>query len=56
LESSGGTTVNGFPVQEIVLRPGDVISLPGTDLIYAESEAPQSPQDGDTQPLPIDEA
>lgn len=55
LESSGGTTVNGFPVQEIVLRPGDVISLSGTDLIYAESEPPQPSQDGDTQPLPIDE-
>jgi len=34
--SRGGTTVNGFPVQEIVLRPGDVISLAGVDLIYAE--------------------
>ena len=34
--SRGGTTVNGFPVQEIVLRPGDVISLSGIDLIYAE--------------------
>ena len=34
--SRGGTTVNGFPVQEIVLRPGDVISLSGVDLIYAE--------------------
>jgi hypothetical protein len=55
LGSSGGTTVNGFPIQEIVLRPGDVISLSGTDLIYAESEPPQSTQGGDTQPLPIDE-
>jgi len=34
--SRGGITVNGFPVQEIVLRPGDVISLAGVDLIYAE--------------------
>lgn len=56
LGSRGGTTVNGFPVQEIVLRPGDVISLSGTDLIYAESESPQATQGGDTQPLPIDEA
>ena len=38
LGSSGGTTVNGFPVQEIVLRPGDVISLSGVDVIYAEDE------------------
>jgi hypothetical protein len=55
LRSSGGTTVNGFPVQEIVLRPGDVISLSGTNLIYAESEPPQPAQNGDTQPLPSDE-
>ncbi len=34
--SRGGTTVNGFPIQEIVLRPGDVISLSGVDLIYGE--------------------
>jgi len=54
LGSSGGTRVNGFPIQEIVLRPGDVISLSGTDLIYAESEPPQSMQGGDTQPLPLD--
>ncbi|HOT91816.1 MAG TPA: DUF3662 domain-containing protein [Anaerolineae bacterium] len=38
LGSRGGTQVNGFAVQEIVLRPGDVISLAGVDLIYAEGE------------------
>ena len=56
LGSSGGTTVNGFPVQEIVLRPGDVISLSDTTLIYAESEPPRRTQDGNTQPLPTDES
>lgn len=39
LGSSGGTSVNEFPVQEIVLRPGDVISLAGVTLIYAEDRA-----------------
>lgn len=34
--SRGGTMVNGFAIQEIVLRPGDVISLSGVDLIYGE--------------------
>ena len=36
LGSTGGIRVNGFPVQEIVLRPGDLISLSGVELIYAE--------------------
>lgn len=52
LGSSGGTTVNGFPVQEIVLRPGDMISLSGIDLIYAESEPLHRPERGHTQPIP----
>jgi hypothetical protein len=52
LGSSGGTTVNGFPVQEIVLRPGDVVSLSGVDLIYAETEPLARPERGYTQPIP----
>ncbi len=52
LGSTGGTTVNGFPVQEIVLRPGDIISLSGVDLIYAESEPLDRPERGHTQPIP----
>jgi hypothetical protein len=51
LGSSGGTSVNGFPVQEIVLRPGDLISLSGVDIIYAESEPLALPPSGQTQPL-----
>jgi pSer/pThr/pTyr-binding forkhead associated (FHA) protein len=39
LGSSGGLKVNGFPVQECVLRPGDVISLAGVNLIYATNTA-----------------
>jgi hypothetical protein len=55
LGSSGGTTVNGFAIQEIVLRPGDLISFSGVDLIYVESE-PLIPQDrGHTQTIrPVD--
>lgn len=50
--SSGGTTVNGFPVQEIVLRPGDVISLAGVSLIYVEQPAEGSSPSSDTRPYP----
>ncbi len=52
LGSSGGTTVNGFPVQEIVLRPGDLISLSGVELIYAEEEPGRRERPGTTQPYP----
>ncbi len=50
LGSSGGTSVNGFPVQEIVLRSGDLISLAGLDLIYAEEVPLPRETYGDTQP------
>jgi hypothetical protein len=52
LGSSGGTTVNGFPVQEVVLRTGDLVSLAGVDLIYAEERASRHGSDPktDTQP------
>ena len=52
LGSSGGTTVNGFRIQEIVLRPGDLISLSGVDLIYVESEPIGPPQSGHTRSFP----
>ncbi len=59
LGSSGGTQVNGFAVQEIVLRPGDVISLAGVELIYAEGEGGRRgarnrryESDGDTHTYP----
>jgi len=38
LGSSSGTLVNGFRVQESVLRPGDVISVAGISLIYVEEQ------------------
>lgn len=40
LGSSGGTLVNGYPVQECVLRSGDVISLADFEIIYGEESAP----------------
>lgn len=52
LGSSGGTTANGIPIQEIVLRPGDVISLAGVELIYAEEPPEQRTKDHGTQPYP----
>jgi pSer/pThr/pTyr-binding forkhead associated (FHA) protein len=36
LDSQSGTLVNGQPVQEWVLQPGDVMSLGGVNLIYTE--------------------
>jgi hypothetical protein len=42
LGSTGGTMVNGHPIKEAVLEPGDVFSLGGVDIIFgidtAESE------------------
>ncbi len=58
LGSRGGTMVNGFPIQEIVLRPGDVISLSGIDLIYGEEigdrrkETASTPATDDTRAYP----
>lgn len=36
LQSTGGTTVNGRPVVQQVLVPGDVISLAGVELVYGQ--------------------
>ena len=36
LSSSGGTHINGYPVEECVLHSGDVISLAGVQIIYGE--------------------
>ncbi len=45
LGSQAGTFVNDRPVDEIVLRPGDVIRLAGVSLLYGEGLA-------DTRPRP----
>lgn len=36
LASSGGTQINGYPVEECVLHSGDVISFAGVQVIYGE--------------------
>jgi len=51
LGSTGGTLVNGYPVQEIVLRPGDLISLATVDIVYAEDSPTKRARTGDTQPF-----
>lgn len=43
LGSTGGTTVNGYPVQECVLEAGDVISLAGVEIIYGEDTPATAP-------------
>lgn len=44
--STGGTYVNGERVSQRVLKPGDVISIAGIKLIYAEenSDTPETPR------------
>jgi hypothetical protein len=42
LDSTGGTQVNGQPVKEQVLSPGDVISLSGLPLVYGQDEEERS--------------
>ncbi|MCS6774480.1 MAG: FHA domain-containing protein [Anaerolineae bacterium] len=36
--STGGTRVNGEPVQQCPLEPGDVISLAGVEILYDEGD------------------
>jgi len=58
LGSTGGTAVNGHPVREAVLEPGDVFSLGGVDVIFGietsdgepeSSRAPTRPWNGATR-------
>jgi hypothetical protein len=46
--SSGGTQINGYPIEECVLHSGDVISFAGVQVIYGED--PPTPM-----PLPAGE-
>lgn len=49
LGSVGGTMVNGHPITEVVLEPGDVFSLGGGDIIYGRDSQDEVPvSDGDT--------
>jgi len=53
LGSSGGTTINGYPVEECVLHSGDIISFAGIQTIYGEDSLSPIPPSGseDTPPL-----
>lgn len=49
LGSSKGTVVNGEPITEVVLEPGDVLTLGGVDIIYGcDSMLEGNPSEGDT--------
>jgi hypothetical protein len=52
LGSTGGTAVNGYPVQECVLEAGDVISLAGVELIYGEDSPTPPPLSRGTSGTP----
>jgi len=53
LGSSGGTRINGYPIEECVLHSGDVISFAGVQVIYGEDPPTPVPlpDGGDTPPL-----
>lgn len=53
LDSSGGTSINDYPIEECMLHSGDVISLAGVEIIYGEDPpTPISlPPDEDTPAL-----
>jgi pSer/pThr/pTyr-binding forkhead associated (FHA) protein len=42
LDSTGGTRLNGYPIQQCTLEAGDILSLSGVELIYGEEFALQS--------------
>jgi pSer/pThr/pTyr-binding forkhead associated (FHA) protein len=49
LGSRGGTFVNQLRVSECVLRPGDVISLAGVQMVYMVEDGTTGRSGGDTQ-------
>ena len=53
LGSSGGTEINGYPVEECVLHAGDVISFAGVQVVYSEDPPTPIPlpTNEDTPPL-----
>ena len=50
LNSTGGTFVNGQRASQVVLYPGDVISLAGVALIFGQDNPPPRPDLKDTAP------
>jgi hypothetical protein len=58
LGSSGGTQINGYPIEECVLHSGDVVSFAGLQVIYGEDPPTPIPlpESEDTPPLAHQEA
>jgi pSer/pThr/pTyr-binding forkhead associated (FHA) protein len=56
LNSMGGTFVNGLRTSEIVLYPGDLISLAGVTLVYAQDDPTLHSDQVETAPLGESEA
>lgn len=52
LGSSGGTSINGYPIQECVLQPGDVISFAGAEVVYGE-DPPAPPPEAQKEDTPM---
>lgn len=53
LSSTSGTVVNGRRCQQHVLRPGDVISIAGSDMVYGEDQGePPDSASAYTPPFP----
>jgi pSer/pThr/pTyr-binding forkhead associated (FHA) protein len=51
LNSTGGTFVNGVRITQVVVYPGDVISLAGVHLVYGQKNPPPRPDLKETAPL-----
>jgi len=58
LGSSGGTQINGYPIEECVLHSGDVVSFAGVQVIYGEDPPTPYPLpgSGDTPALDTPES
>ncbi len=42
MNSTGGTKLNGYPIQQCTLEAGDILSLGGVEIIYGEEFELQS--------------
>jgi hypothetical protein len=57
MNSTGGTKLNGYPIQQCTLEAGDILSLGGVEIIYGEefelqSTRPNTPIDAGTDGPP----
>jgi len=51
LDSSGGTRINDYPVEECVLHSGDVISFAGVEVVYGEDPPTPIPLPEEETPI-----